>query len=238
MLSSETDVIILCGGRGTRLGSALGALPKPMAPVGNRPFLELLIDRVEARGFRRFILCVGHGATTIRAHFERSVGREIVFSEERTPLGTGGALKLCEGLRRSRTSLVMNGDSLCDFDPAPLLDFHTRVEALATLATVATKSRADGDFVELDARGAVTRFSEHAPLTGSGALNAGIYALGSAFWSEIPSDRSCSLEKETFPALVGRGLFAWPTTAALHDIGTAERLEAFRRSQLGFKSSA
>src|SRR5205085_1695910 len=119
----------------------------------------------------------GHGAHAIRAHFERRGRPEIVFSEEPRPLGTAGALKLCEGLRKSRTSLVMNGDSWCEFDPWLLLDFHARAGALATLATVAAGARRNGDFIECDARGAVARFSAHAPRSAAGALNAGVYAL-------------------------------------------------------------
>ena len=127
----------------------------------------------------------------------------------------------------------MNGDSWCDFDPAALLDFHARVGALATIATVAAAERVDGGFVELDARGAVAGFSEKAALARSGVLSTGVYALESRFWNDIPPSRSCSLEEEVFPALVGHGLFGWPAPAVLYDIGTPERLDAFRRAFAG-----
>ncbi len=104
MNHSDTDVIILCGGLGTRLKSAVPDRPKPMALIGDKPFLEILINWAGAQGFARFILAVGHKAGMVREHFSKRAGREYVFSEEPQPLGTAGALKLCAALRRSPVS--------------------------------------------------------------------------------------------------------------------------------------
>ncbi|MDE2490876.1 MAG: NTP transferase domain-containing protein [Elusimicrobia bacterium] len=229
--ASDADVVILCGGLGTRLGAAAAGLPKPLVPVGDRTFLDLLIDHAARHGFKRFILCVGHKAGAVESRIRGGGGREILFSRETAPLGTAGALKLCEPLRRSRTSLVMNGDSLCEFDPRALLEAHARGGGPATLAVVPAGGRTDGGFVELAPSGEIARFSEKTEA--ARWINAGVYALDDAVWREIPPGRACSLEREVFPSLLGRGLRGWVAPAELHDIGTPERLEAFRRLRAG-----
>jgi len=228
---ADADVVILCGGLGTRLGPALAGLPKPLAPIGDKAFLDLLLEQAGRRGFTRFILCVGHKASEIERRYRGGGGREILFSRETTPLGTAGALKLCEPLRRGRTSLVMNGDSFCDFDPRDLLAAHALGGGPATIAVVPAAGRTDGGFIELAENGDIARFSEKTEAARH--INAGVYALDSAVWREIPAGRPCSLETEIFPSLLGRGLRGWVAPAELYDIGTPERLEAFRRLRAG-----
>ncbi|MBI4060283.1 MAG: NTP transferase domain-containing protein [Elusimicrobia bacterium] len=225
---AEIDAVILCGGLGTRLCASLRGLPKPLAPIGERSFLEILISRAVSRGLRRFILCVGHKAEMIENSVRSGPGREIIFSREPAPLGTAGALKLCEPLRHSRTSLVMNGDSFCDFDPAALLEAHAASGGPATIAVVSAAGRTDGGFVELAKTGEIARFSEKSGTARH--INAGIYALNSEVWPYIPAERPCSLEKEVFPSLLKRGLRGWIAPAELFDIGTPERLDAFRKT--------
>ena len=223
-----TDVILLCGGLGTRLGKALGAAPKPMALIGNKPFLQILVDQAARRGFKRFIFCVGHRAEVVEGAFHDGGGLTFVFSRESSPLGTGGALKLCEPLRRSPFSLVMNGDSFCDIDLAGLLEFASARGGVGAIAAARAEGRVDGGFIESDADGRITAFRERTPGVSS-RLNAGIYALGTPAFSVIPSGRPCSLETGVFPALIDAGLYAYPVEEPLYDIGTPERLEAFRR---------
>lgn len=231
---ADADVIVLCGGLGTRLGAALEGLPKALAPIGDKAFLELLIDHAARAGLTRFILCVGHKAEAIESRVRGGGGREILYSRETTPLGTAGALKLCEPLRHGRTSLVMNGDSFCDFDPRALLAAHALGGGPATIAVVPTAGRTDGGFIELAENGDIARFSEKTEA--ARYINAGVYALDSAVWREIPAGRPCSLETDIFPSLLGRGLRGWITPAQLYDIGTPQRLEAFRRLRAGQRS--
>jgi NDP-sugar pyrophosphorylase family protein len=226
--AAETDVIVLCGGLGTRLNGILGAAPKSMASIAAKPFLEILVERAALQGFRRFILCVGHGASVIESHFRDGGGLTFHFSRETAPLGTAGALKLCEGLRLSEVSLVMNGDSFCDLDLAGLLERHSRQGGCGVIAVAASAGRADGGSVEFGADGRIIAFNEKAP-SGSGYINAGVYALGQRAFAVIPGGRPSSLEREIFPALIASGLYAYRVEAPLYDIGTPERLELFRR---------
>jgi len=224
---AETDVVILCGGLGTRLGATLADKPKALAPVGDRTFLDILIKHLARHGAKRFILCIGHKADAIERHLHGDEQREIVFSREQTPLGTAGALKLCEPLRRSRTSLVMNGDSFCDFDENALLEEHGLHGGPATIAVVPATGRTDGGFIEMSEAGSITRFSEKT--AAARYINAGVYALDTELWRDIPAGKACSLENDVFPSFLTRGLRGWIAPSELFDIGTPERLELFRR---------
>ncbi len=222
------DAVILCGGLGTRLREAVPDRPKPMADVGGRPFLELLVDWVAGQGFNRIILCVGHRADMVRAHFRSDSRREILFSEEREPLGTGGALRLCRPHGASDPFLVLNGDSFCDIDLHAMLQFHAEKKAAATVAAVRPDGREDGGNIAAGTDMRVSAFAEKKKTEGAAWLNAGVYALGSRVWDFIPPGRS-SLETDVLPKMLLAGVYVFATSATLFDIGTPARLEAFRR---------
>ncbi|MBI3551254.1 MAG: NTP transferase domain-containing protein [Elusimicrobia bacterium] len=232
MSPAQTDAIVLCGGLGTRLGAAAGDAPKPMALVGGKPFLDILVEWAAAAGARRFIFCTGYKAGVVRAHFKPRAGREYLFSEEKEPLGTGGALKLCEGLRKSETALVLNGDSYCAVDLKAFLEFHDERRGAATVALAQAGGRTDGGFVSLNDDGRITTFAEKDPKGGSW-LNAGLLALGPRVFAALPAAGPCSLEREILPALLKEGLYGFTTSAPLYDIGTPERLERFRGAYAG-----
>lgn len=197
-----------------------------MVLIGKKPFLEILVDWAAAQGFARFILCAGYKAEIIRDHFQSRAGREIVVSEEKSPLGTGGALKLCAPLRKSEVSLVLNGDSFCDVDVKALLDLRASRQAAAAIAFAAAHGRKDGGYAALSDDGRIASFAEKDPTKGPW-INAGVSVLGPEVFAAIP-DGACSLERDVLPGLLKKNLYGLRTTAALYDIGTPERLEAFR----------
>ena len=93
-----TDAIILCGGAGLRLRPITGAGPKSLAQVSGRPFLETLLRQLQRHGFQRVILAVGYAAADIQAYFGESFGgMNVEYSNEATPLGTGGAVRNAAG---------------------------------------------------------------------------------------------------------------------------------------------
>ena len=115
------DAIVLAGGLGTRLRQVLPDVVKPMAPVGGRPFLELLLLRLAANGFSRVVLSLGYRADSIRDHFGSNfAGMEIVDVVEETPLGTGGGMRLAMGKCEADHTFVFNGDTFLDLDIAAL----------------------------------------------------------------------------------------------------------------------
>src|SRR3990167_6995039 len=194
------DVAILCGGKGTRLN--LSDLPKPMADINGRPFLEILMDYIYSFGFSRFILFAGFRADKIRWHFRNR--RNVIVSVEPTPLDTAGGFKYAEPFFHSETILVFNGDSFCPIDLTEFVEAHTKSGSLVTMAVVKTDSKLH--------------------------INAGIYAIERSILDKIPRDKPFSFEKDLFLSLVGNELNPYITTAKLHYIGTPESLDEFRKS--------
>ena len=224
------DVVLLCGGLGTRLRAALPDRPKALAPIGGRPFIELLLDHFARHGFKRFVLCVGHGAEAMRRALKSRPGRELVFSEEKTPLGTGGALKLAGPLISGGAFLAANGDSLCAFDPWRLLELRASRATPVAVALAKPGDRLDGGYVRLAPDGRILSFDEKDPTAASRPINAGVLALDRSVLDSIPAGQACSFERETIPKLLPRGLYGLLVEEPLYDIGTPERLEAFRKS--------
>ena len=230
MLGS-VDAVVLCGGKGTRLRTIISDRPKGLAPVRGRALLDILVDDVVAQGIRRVIFCVGHLKEQIIAHFSGRREADFVFSEETTPLGTGGAVKNAAGLIGSDPFLVMNGDSICRVDLHTLLEFHYTNGAELTIVVAQDRERGDAGAIGLATDSRIRSFNEK-PLTGStvpGHINAGIYLVKRALLDSWPRAYPFSLEHDVFPQLVGNGrCFGFAVAGAVVDIGTPER---YRRAQ-------
>ena len=115
---------VLAGGLGTRLSSIVSDVPKPMASVAGRPFLEHLLDYLLTQGIEHFVLCVGHMRNVIQAHFHNSYkGKSITYSFEEEPTGTGGALsRALKDVQPNDFFLVCNGDTFFPIDTSFLVD--------------------------------------------------------------------------------------------------------------------
>lgn len=225
------DVVILAGGRGTRLQSVPGDVPKPLRPVDGRPFLSYLVEQVRGAGARRVILSLGYRPEA----FQDFAARENTeISVEPTPLGTGGGLRTALPLVRAETLLAMNGDSYAAVDLALLAHLHRRRKALATMLLAEVPDAARYGRVEIDDDGRIERFAEKGK-AGPGLINAGVYVLQRAVVEAIPAGREVSLERETFPSLIGGPFFGEPGAFPFMDIGTPESYAAsaefFQRSK-------
>jgi len=146
----------------------------------------------------------------------------IRCSREPAPLGTAGALRLALPHTTSDPVLAMNGDSLCEADLAAFLAFHRLSQAKASIVLTHVEDASRYAKVRFDDHGRVTRFDEKIPAAGPGWISAGIYLLSRDLIGQIPADRAVSIERETFPAWIGRGLYAWPGGARFIDIGTPQ----------------
>lgn len=225
----DIDVVVLCGGKGTRLKEVVSDRPKPMSEINGRSFLDILIGYVSGFGFRRFILCAGYMADFIRQHY--SVGKtqvEIVLSVEEVPLGTGGAVKHAEKLVQSSSFLVMNGDSFCPVSLSQFLEFHSKKNALVSMVVTESEDVKDFGLISLDASQRIVRFEEKKEGKKS-FINAGIYLFQKEVFSLIPSNVRYSLEHDLFPTLVDQKFYGYVTQEKLIDIGTPERYEQAKR---------
>jgi NDP-sugar pyrophosphorylase family protein len=209
--------VVLVGGQGTRLRPLTEWLPKPMLPIANRPFLEHQIEHLRRHGADRVILSCGYLPGPIREHF----GDALDYAVELEPLGTGGAIRFAaEGI--GETFLVCNGDVLTDLDVGSLIERHRAAGARATIALHRVDDPSAYGLVRAEEDGRVTAFVEKPPPGEADVdtINAGTYVLEPDVLELIPPGRAVSVEREVFPCLIDRGLFAWPDEGHWRDIGT------------------
>jgi len=225
-MPSVVDVIILCGGAGTRLRSVTGEAPKSLATIGGRPFLEILVNQLRRHGFERVILAVGYQRDLIRSHFDgRALDISLEYSVESTPLGTGGALRNAVDFVKSEAVLIVNGDSYTDADLSRFVSDHCESRADLTVLVVPTDGRVDCGLVSVNPDGKVMGFKEKQSATGMQYVNAGIYMVAKKILYEIPANQRVSLEEELFPRLLaeGKNIRAFHHSGSCIDIGTPER---------------
>lgn len=215
---------LLVGGTGTRLRSIIPSTPKPLAPVGKKSFLELLVRQLKHQGIRRLVMGTGYLADQIEDKFRdgQSWNIEIKYSKELRPLGTAGAIRLAQThLRDSTTFLVMNGDSFLETDFHQLIRFHRERKGLATVAALQVTNGARYGRIHVNGDGRVIDFEEKTGDPGAGLVSAGVYVFDRAIFDHIP-EGPLSLEKDVFPRLLGHGVYALEQSGMFIDIGTPD----------------
>jgi len=231
-LVQKTKAVLLVGGLGTRLRSVVPSLPKPLASVGDRPFLELLVRQLANQGIRHLVMCTGYLAEQVEAVFGdgRDLGCTIVYSREEIPLGTAGALKCAQHhLQHEREFLVLNGDSFLEIDFNDLFACHKNHNGLATMAVVPVQDGSRYGTVRLDANGRLLGFVEKAGENIPGIINAGVYVFSSEVLAQIPGGQ-VSLERDVFPKLLHQGVYAVEQRGLFIDIGTPDDYERARKT--------
>lgn len=225
MKTKDLDVFILCGGLGKRVRSISGNTPKVMMKVGNRHFLDIIIEYMLSFGFRRYILGIGHKASTIKNYYNgHSPSRsKIIFSYEKSPLDTGGAVKKAQKLIKSNSFFVLNGDSFCRFNPIHFLKFHKMKSALASILLQKKTEVSDYGFVTVDKNSRITGFSEKDSSQRKSFINAGVYIFDKAIFDLMPHKQRFSLEYDLFPRLAGSSFFGYQKSSFFIDIGTPKR---------------
>jgi NDP-sugar pyrophosphorylase family protein len=228
----DITALILAGGFGTRVKDLLGDLPKPMAPVKGRPFVEWIVRWLKAQGVRDVILSTGYRAEVVEDHFASTPVPQMNIRciTEPEPMGTGGGLAFAadECGATPPAWLVLNGDSLIFANVATIAEALGKADGVMVTRTVPDTSRYGR--VRADDFGRITAFEEKQP--GAGEINAGVYLLRHEVLADFPEARPLSLERDVFPGLLGQsgGLMAHRVEAPFLDIGTPETLpqaEAF-----------
>jgi D-glycero-alpha-D-manno-heptose 1-phosphate guanylyltransferase len=223
-MTLDITAVLLVGGMGTRLRSVVPSTPKPLALVGGQSFLELLVRQLRHQGIRRLIMCSGYLADQIENKFGdgRAWDLAIEYSREEKPLGTAGALKLARPhLGEVADFLVMNGDSFLETDFGRLLRFHRERRGLASMAVVSVQNAGRYGTVHVDASSRVIAFMEKTGADAPGFINAGLYVFGAAIFEHIP-EGPVSLEREVFPRILERGVYALEQSGMFIDIGTPQ----------------
>ena len=215
------QAIVLAGGFGTRLREVVADVPKPMAPIGRRPFLEIFLNTLAAKGFSRVVMSVGYMAHKISDYFgETHAGMKLLYAHEQCPLGTGGGVRLAIEQITTDHAFVFNGDTFLDLESV-LVENHwqSRQRPIIVGREVPETSRY-GRLLEKD--GVVTGFAEKG-MNGPGLINAGCYVLGRQQLNMFKLGVPFSLEKDFLIPAVERCEFdVFVTTGAFIDIGVPE----------------
>lgn len=222
---NEIDIVILCGGEGTRLRSVVSDRPKALAAFGDTTFLDILLNTLTRNGFERFILCVGYMKNQIKEHFEHIKDVKILFSEDDEPLGTGGALKNAKSLIQSETFIVMNGDSICDINYQDFYQFHKNKAVILSMALIRTKDTQDFGSVVINETNEIISFKEKVKTSDICLINAGIYLMQKDIFLHMPDNSKFSLEHDFFPKITGQHCAGFIVNGELIDIGTPDRYE-------------
>jgi len=216
--------LILAGGEGLRLRPVSGDLPKCLAEVGGRPFIEHQIELFKGEGITEFVLCVGIGAGLVKEALGdgRKLGVSIEYSLEETPLGTAGAIKNASPLIDGRF-LCANGDTLVEFSLSEMEAAHATARAVTTILFKETIATGRGT-IKLGSNNEIKGFAEKASRDALGLINCGYYIMERDVLSRIPPGKRVSLETETLPELISSGarVAGFPARGDFVDIGTPE----------------
>lgn len=216
--------IILAGGFGTRLQKVVPDLPKPMAPIAGKPFLEILLNSLSEKGFSKIILSLGYLADKIISHFgEEFQGIKLTYVVEKEPLGTGGAIRLAMEKTTANHQFIFNGDTYLDLEiDAVEKLWQQNLSAIIVGREVADTARYGRLIVE---NGKVSGFSEKG-ISGRGLINAGCYVLAKNQLDSFPINKTFSLETDYLAEIVKASpIDLFVTTGDFIDIGIPEDFE-------------
>ena len=227
------EAIILAGGLGTRLRSAVPDLPKCMASVAGKPFIYYVIDYYRKQGISRFIFCLGYKHEVIENYLHESFNElDYVVTIEEEPLGTGGAIY--QGALKAKTAdaIVLNGDTLFKVDVDRLLTFHKQRKSDCTLCLKEMHNTDRYGVVETNSEGRITSFKEKKFYERS-VINGGVYALNVESFLKNSFPAKFSFEKDYFEKYVGnKKIYGLVQNGYFIDIGIPED---YNRAQEDFK---
>ena len=226
------QAVVLVGGMGTRLRPLTHETPKQMLAIAGVTMLERVVARLAKFGVDRVVLSMGYMPDVFLAAFpnNRVAGVEIVYAVEPEPLDTAGGIKFAADYGAiEETYLVVNGDVICDFDVAKLVESHKRNSGLATIALVPVEDPSAFGVVPTADDGRVLAFIEKPPRESAPTnyINAGIYVLEPDALASVPVGSRSSIEKVVFPHLVASGsLYATQFEGYWIDAGTIDNFYA------------
>jgi mannose-1-phosphate guanylyltransferase/phosphomannomutase len=224
--------VVMAGGEGNRLRPLTSNQPKPMVPVVGKPCMEHILELLREHGMNEVIVTVAFLPQAIRSYFGEgeTLGMQIGYSVEESPLGTAGSVRLT-ARQLDETFLVISGDALCDVDLSALVAFHKERGAAVTIGLKSVENPLEFGIVVTDEEGRIERFLEK-PSWGqvfSDTINTGIYVMEPEVLKHVPSDRPYDFSKELFPYLLemGRPLYGYVMDGYWQDIGN---LDQFRQA--------
>jgi len=226
------QAIILAGGKGRRLMPYTTVLPKPLMPIGDYPIIEVILRQLKHCGFSRVTISTGYLHELIHAYLDsnRSLGLDIAYVHEESPLGTIGPLRLIDNL--DDTFLVMNGDILTDINYRDLIASHTKNRAIATVATYQRDVNIDFGVLEKDANRKITAFKEKP--TFHFDVSMGVYVFTKKILGYVPEGKPFGFDQLMYALTAQKeAVYSYPHTGYWLDIGRpddyARSIEEFEK---------
>jgi NDP-mannose synthase len=226
------QAIILAGGKGRRLMPYTTVLPKPLMPIGDYPILEVILRQLKHYGFDRVTISTGYLHELIHAYLDsnRTLGLDLTYVHEDTPLGTIGPLRLIEHL--DDTFLVMNGDILTDISYPDLIASHRKNKAIATVATYQRVVNIDFGVLEKNDSRKITAFREKP--TYHFDVSMGVYVFSRKILDFVPEGEPFGFDQLMY-ALTAKqeAVYSYPHNGYWLDIGRpddyARSIEEFEK---------
>lgn len=233
-MKKPSTAIILAGGLGTRLRSVVNELPKSMALVNGKPFLEFMLHYLERQKIQRVILSVGYKKESVMDYFGTKWNNiEIDYCIEDEPLGTGGAISKAAEMVNEPLFYVLNGDTLFDIDLTALAIKLSSNNADAVLALRKVENVNRYGSVECDSNQKISAFVEKGEKQGEGLINGGIYCINKETFLKRNLPEKFSIEKDFFQKYLNElNLYGMESSAYFIDIGIPED---YKRAQQELK---
>jgi glucose-1-phosphate thymidylyltransferase long form len=232
--------VIIAGGSGTRLRPLTYKIPKPVIPLFNKPFLLYQIELLKEHGITDIIINTHYLHSQLKEILEEQKvpGVNLDYSEERSPMGTAGAVKLAEKYFDNDPVLVLNGDVLTNINLSSIIEQHKKNQADVTIALTRVKDPTAYGLVFTDETSRVLRFLEKPSYdeATTNTINAGVYLINPKLFEKIPPNLPYSFERKFFPDILNepKNFFAYISDDYWIDIGTPEKyLQAHHDALLG-----
>jgi len=216
----------LAGGKGTRLQSVVSDVPKPLAPVNNRPFLDIIFNFLNKCNYiDNVIIAAGYMADKIIKEYQnrREYSFSILFSVEDELLGTGGAIKRAMQFSQSEDFIVLNGDSYIELNLGAFIQTHLKNNKVMTIVLKEVENANRYGRVTLDDNNRIIYFEEKNPEPSKGYINAGVYLIKRELFEKIEENEAISLERDLLPGFIkDNDVYGYLCEGKFIDIGIPE----------------
>ena len=223
-------VVIMAGGKGTRIAQENATVPKPMIPIEGKPILEYQIETLKKQGYTDIILIVGHMGNVIQKYFGdgSAFGVQISYIVEEQPLGTAGALYFLKD-EIQNDFLLLNGDIIFDVDIQKFLEYHCNQRTAATILTHPNSHPYDSGIIIADDKNRVTNWlhKEDERLWYKNRVNAGLHMFSPRIFESFHEAKKCDLDRDVLKPLIKEGeLSVYDSPEYIKDMGTPDRYYA------------
>ena len=228
------EAIILAGGFGTRLKSVVNEVPKSMAMINEKPFLEYQLNYLHQLGIKRIVFSLGYKNEIIQSYFKNQFKSiSITYAIENEPLGTGGGIINAFKNITGKEAFVLNGDTMFEVNLSEFYLFHKNTDSQISLSLRFLDDVSRFGTVETDTENRITGFYEKNFVKSSGYINGGIYLINKKFYQNLNLGEKFSIERDCFEKIYKtEKLFGFKCDEYFLDIGIPDD---FNKAQHEFK---